>query len=86
MFASRWLVQLHFARRVGAPVVPPAFWLMSLTGSLLLVTYFAAGPARDPIGVLGNLLPLATASYNLYLAHRRRGAGTPPAIPGTTGS
>jgi lipid-A-disaccharide synthase-like uncharacterized protein len=72
LFAARWLVQIRAARRAGAPVVTPLFWLISLAGSVLLVCYFGLGPTHDPIGVLGNALPLCTALFNLRLVARRR--------------
>ena len=83
LFASRWLVQAHFARRAQAPVVTPLFWLITLGGSLTLVVYFGAGPAQDPVGVLSNGVPLFTAIYNLRLAFRGRNGDlkSPPHVP-----
>lgn len=72
LFAGRWVIQVYSARRAGASHVTPAFWLMSLAGSILLVIYFALGPHADPVGFVGNFLPLLTASYNLHLILRHR--------------
>jgi lipid-A-disaccharide synthase-like uncharacterized protein len=54
-------------------VVPTVFWVMSITGSLLLLSYFIFGK-NDSVGVLSNLFPAGIAGYNLYLdlANRRR--------------
>lgn len=66
LFAGRWGVQLLASRRAGRPVLPRAFWYMSVSGSLLLLTYFIFGK-NDSVGVLSNLFPAFTACYNLWL-------------------
>jgi len=66
LFAGRWVVQLIATRRVGRPVVPRLFWIMSVVGSALLLTYFIWG-RNDSVGVLSNLFPAAVAVYNLIL-------------------
>jgi lipid-A-disaccharide synthase-like uncharacterized protein len=76
LFAGRWFVQLYYSRKLGRPVVPTMFWLMSISGSLLLLSYFTFGK-NDSVGILSNLFPAGVAAYNLYLdlSHRRdRGA------------
>jgi lipid-A-disaccharide synthase-like uncharacterized protein len=50
----------------GKPVVPRTFWLMSITGSLLLLSYFTFGK-NDSVGILSNLFPAGIAFYNLVL-------------------
>ena len=72
LFAGRWFVQLYYSRKLGKPVVPTVFWLMSISGSLLLLTYFTFGK-NDSVGILSNLFPAGVAAYNLYLdlAHKR---------------
>lgn len=69
LFAGRWFVQVWFSQRSGRPVVPALFWYMSISGSLLLLTYFVFGK-NDSVGILSNLFPFTIALYNLYL-HRR---------------
>jgi lipid-A-disaccharide synthase-like uncharacterized protein len=71
LFAGRWFVQLYYSRKLRRPVVPTVFWLMSISGSLLLLAYFTFGK-NDSVGVLSNLFPAGVASYNLYLDLRRR--------------
>jgi lipid-A-disaccharide synthase-like uncharacterized protein len=72
LFAGRWFVQLYYSRKHGRPVVPTVFWLMSISGSLLLLAYFTLGK-NDSVGILSNLFPAAVAGYNLYLdlTHKR---------------
>jgi lipid-A-disaccharide synthase-like uncharacterized protein len=83
IFASRWFVQLHASHKAQRPVMTRLFWLMSLTGSCMLLAYFVFGK-NDSVGVLSNLFPSFVASYNLYLDirfHRlnggKGGEGTP---------
>ena len=66
LFAGRWFVQLYYSRKLGKPVVPTVFWLMSISGSLLLLSYFTFGK-NDSVGILSNLFPAGVAAYNLYL-------------------
>ncbi len=66
LFAGRWFVQLYYSRKVLRPVVPTVFWVMSISGSLLLLSYFVFGK-NDSVGILSNLFPAGIASYNLYL-------------------
>ena len=76
LFAGRWGVQLLASRRAGMPVLPRAFWYMSVTGSLLLLTYFTGGK-NDSVGVLSNLFPAFTACYNLWLDLKKTRAAAP---------
>jgi lipid-A-disaccharide synthase-like uncharacterized protein len=72
LFAGRWFVQMHYSRKHGRPVMPTVFWLMSISGSLLLLSYFIFGK-NDSVGILSNLFPAGVAGYNLYLdlSHKR---------------
>ncbi len=69
-FAGRWVVQLWVSHRNQKPTMPPMFWYMSLTGSLLLLSYFIFGK-NDSVGILSNLFPASIAAYNLMLDRRR---------------
>ena len=71
LFAGRWFVQMYYSRKYRKPVVPTVFWLMSISGSLLLLSYFVFGK-NDSVGILANLFPTGVAGYNLYLDLRRR--------------
>jgi len=72
MFGGRWLVQFVASRRHGKPVIPRAFWYMSIVGSLMTLSYFVFGK-NDSVGVLQNLFPTFTACYSLWLDIRHRG-------------
>ena len=73
MFGGRWLVQFMASRRHGKPVIPRAFWYMSIVGSLMTLSYFIFSAKQDAVGVLGNLFPSFTALYSLYLDIKHRG-------------
>jgi lipid-A-disaccharide synthase-like uncharacterized protein len=66
LFAGRWVVQVIATRANGRPVIPRAFWLMSVSGSAMLLAYFIWGK-NDSVGVLSNLFPAAVAVYNLFM-------------------
>ena len=72
MFGGRWLVQFVASKRHGKPVIPRAFWYMSIVGSLMTLSYFVFGK-NDAVGILGNLFPAFSASYSLYLDIKHRG-------------
>ena len=73
MFGGRWLVQFIASKRMGKPVIPRAFWYMSIVGSLMTLSYFMFSAKQDAVGVLQNLFPSFTAIYSLYLDIRHRG-------------
>ncbi len=66
MFAGRWIVQAWATKRVGRPSIPRSFWIISLTGSAMVTSYFIWGK-NDAVGVLTNLLPASVAVYNLVM-------------------
>ncbi len=78
LFAGRWFVQVIATHARGRPVIPRTFWIMSLTGSALLLTYFIFG-RNDSVGVLSNLFPALVALYNLVLDLKSEDPITHPA-------
>lgn len=72
LFGGRWVVQFFASRRHGKPVIPRAFWYMSIAGSVMALSYFIFGK-NDAVGVLQNLFPAFTAAYSLYLDIKHRG-------------
>lgn len=73
MFTTRWFVQMYYSRKAGYSVIPLGYWIMSLLGSFMLLTYFLFGK-NDSVGILTNLLPPFVAAYNLRLelAYRKK--------------
>jgi lipid-A-disaccharide synthase-like uncharacterized protein len=72
LFAGRWVVQVLATRKHGRPVMPRVFWVMSVAGSGLLLSYFIWGK-NDSVGVLSNLFPAAVAVYNLVMDFKSGG-------------
>ena len=66
LFAGRWFVQVISSSKEKKPTFPRLFWIMSLSGSCLLLTYFIFGK-NDSVGILSNAFPACIAIYNLYL-------------------
>jgi lipid-A-disaccharide synthase-like uncharacterized protein len=73
MFGLRWLVQWVASRREGKPVMPRAFWYMSLVGSGMTLSYFMFSQKQDAVGIVQNLFPAFAAGYSLWLDIRHRG-------------
>ena len=71
MFGCRWLVQAHASRKAGRSVVPPAFWLISIAGSLMQLLYFAFYRV-DSVGVVSTLPPCLVSIYNCWLLFGRK--------------
>ncbi len=67
LFASRWVVQLWATTKHRKPTFPILFWILSVSGSLMLLAYFIWGK-NDSVGILANAFPFTIACYNLYLA------------------
>lgn len=78
MFTGRWGVQMWYSRKAGRPVLPLGYWVMSLVGSFMLLSYFLFGK-NDSVGILSNLFPSFVASYNLFLELRHRRLPLPDA-------
>ncbi|MBB1472972.1 MULTISPECIES: lipid-A-disaccharide synthase N-terminal domain-containing protein [unclassified Luteimonas] len=72
LFGARWLVQFAASRQAGRAVVPRSFWIISLCGSAMTLSYFLFSEKQDAVGVLQNLLPALTAAYSLWLDLRPR--------------
>lgn len=73
MFGGRWVVQFVASKRYGKPVMPRAFWYMSIVGSVMALSYFVFSQKQDSVGVIQNLFPAFTAAYSLWLDIRHRG-------------
>jgi lipid-A-disaccharide synthase-like uncharacterized protein len=76
-FTMRFLVQWIASERAGRSVIPVAFWLFSIGGSLLLLVY--ALYRRDPVFILGQSFGMIVYLRNLYFIRRER-KGIAPAV------
>jgi lipid-A-disaccharide synthase-like uncharacterized protein len=66
MFAGRWFPQLLASKKAKQVKMPRIFWIMSVLGSISLLSYFTFGKT-DSVGVLANLFPSFVGLYNLIL-------------------
>lgn len=71
LFTSRWFVQMWASHRENRVTMPPFFWVMSLSGSACLLSYFIWGK-NDSVGIFANLFPAVVSCYNLFLDFRSR--------------
>ncbi|MGH7589256.1 MAG: lipid-A-disaccharide synthase N-terminal domain-containing protein [Gemmatimonadota bacterium] len=71
-FFSRFLVQWIASERRGRSVVPRAFWYLSISGGLILLSYSLW--RRDPVFILGQSVGLFVYLRNLVLLRREDAA------------
>ena len=71
LFGCRWLVQAAASRRAGRSVVPPVFWVISITGSLMQLLYFTFYRV-DSVGIINTLPPFLVSGYNCWLVFGKR--------------
>ncbi len=70
LFFSRWIVQWWVSEKKGESHVPLSFWLISLTGGLMLLIY--AIKESQPVFVLGQLVGIANYSRNIMLIRKKK--------------
>lgn len=76
LFTGRWIIQMLASKKSGKPVLPLLFWYLSITGSLLMLSYFVFG-TNDSVGILSNFFPLFISGFNLYLELKHRAQPRP---------
>ncbi len=70
IFTFRFVYQLLYSRHRGESMLPAGFWLMSLTGALIIVSY---GVLRlDPVLILGQSFGLVAYVRNLLIGSSSR--------------
>lgn len=69
IFTFRFIYQWLYSRRRGKSELPGGFWIISLTGSLIIVSY--AIFRHDPVLILGQGVGLIAYTRNLMLWYRR---------------
>lgn len=73
IFSFRFLYQFIYSSRRGESILPKGFWIISLTGSLIVVTYGII--RRDPVLILGQGLGLISYTRNLMLWNKSHAQG-----------
>jgi lipid-A-disaccharide synthase-like uncharacterized protein len=76
-FAGRFLVQWIASERAKESVVPAAFWILSILGSLILLAY--AIHRADPVFILGQSFGFLIYSRNLMLIRGKNARSGPAA-------
>lgn len=70
LFTLRFIYQWLYSRRYGESKLPVGFWLISLTGSLAIVSY---GIMRlDPVLIVGQSFGLAAYVRNLIILKKEK--------------
>ncbi|MGV3634192.1 MAG: lipid-A-disaccharide synthase N-terminal domain-containing protein [Pseudorhodoplanes sp.] len=67
-FTARFVVQWLASERAGRSVIPVAFWILSLVGGLMLLTY--AIYRKDPVFIAGQTFGVFVYLRNLQLVLR----------------
>lgn len=71
LFTLRFIYQWYYSHRMGKSELPAGFWIISLTGSLLIVSY--ALVRHDPVLILGQSFGLVSYIRNLsILRHQKK--------------
>ncbi|MDN5290568.1 MAG: hypothetical protein PWQ06_807 [Anaerophaga sp.] len=70
IFTFRFIYQLIYSERHHESLLPPMFWVISITGSLIIIGY--AIVRRDPVIILGQIFGTLIYSRNLILYYTRR--------------
>ncbi len=72
VFTFRFIYQWFYSEKRKQSILPMGFWVISLTGSLMVLTY--AIVRKDPVLFIGQLFGLIVYSRNIIigLKHRKR--------------
>ncbi|WP_010418157.1 lipid-A-disaccharide synthase N-terminal domain-containing protein [Anaerophaga thermohalophila] len=70
IFTFRFIYQLIYSERHHESLLPPMFWVISITGSLIIIGY--AIVRRDPVIILGQIFGTLIYSRNLILYYTQR--------------
>jgi len=67
-FTLRFIYQWLYSRKAGESVLPAMFWIISLTGSAMIITY--AVIRHDPVLILGQATGFIVYLRNLMIGHK----------------
>ena len=68
IFTLRFVYQWIYSKRKDESLLPIGFWVISLLGALIIVSY--AIYRRDPVLILGQSTGLIAYSRNIYLSRK----------------
>ncbi|GAB3820501.1 lipid-A-disaccharide synthase N-terminal domain-containing protein [Pontibacter rugosus] len=75
IFTLRFVYQWYYAERLQESVIPNGFWVISLVGSLMIMSY--AVMRIDPVLFLGQIFGVVAYSRNFILGQREQAAQQP---------
>ena len=78
-FTLRFVYQWWYSRRAGESLLPITFWLISLTGSAMIIAY--AILRRDPVLILGQATGFIVYIRNIMIAMKSKRNGQEEALP-----
>lgn len=70
LFSARFIVQWLASEKARRSIVPEAFWLFSIAGGVVLLSY--AIHRKDPVFIAGQGAGLLIYSRNIYFILRER--------------
>ena len=68
IFTLRFVYQWLYSVKRGESVLPAGFWIISLSGSIIIMAY--ALVRHDPVLILGQIFGLVAYTRNLVIGHR----------------
>lgn len=69
IFTLRFVYQWYYSKKVGESVLPRTFWIISLTGSLAIISY--AIVRMDPVLIIGQSPGIIVYIRNLILSKNK---------------
>lgn len=78
IFTLRFVYQWYRSEKLQESVLPKGFWVISLVGSLMIVSY--AAMRLDPVLMLGQVVGVVAYSRNLYLGLQAHQPATPQPV------
>lgn len=78
-FTLRFIYQWWYSRRIGESVLPALFWVISLTGSAMIISY--AIIRHDPVLILGQATGFIIYIRNLMIGYKANRKTVSEAIP-----
>lgn len=70
IFSFRFIYQWVIAERMKKSVLPPGFWIISLSGSIMLIIYGIF--RKDPVVIIGQLFGSVIYARNLMIFFREK--------------
>lgn len=67
-FTLRFIYQWWYSRKAGESVLPVMFWIISLTGSAMIITY--AIIRQDPVLILGQATGFVVYARNIMIGYK----------------